>query len=88
MKLNADKLVTQSIKHAPENAGPLNPQMLVIHSLATMRDLSPHYMSRFVSYIDTLMWLEQASDAGDPAATKKASAKSGGKGSARQKAKR
>jgi len=28
--------------------------------LTTMRDLSPHYLSRFVSYIDTLFWLEQA----------------------------
>jgi hypothetical protein len=25
-----------------------------------MRELSPHYLSRFVSYIDTLFWLEQA----------------------------
>jgi hypothetical protein len=88
VKRNADKLVTESIKHAPENAGPLNPQMLVIHSLATMRDLSPHYMSRFVSYIDTLLWLEQAYEPSAAAAGKKASAKSGGKGSARQKSKR
>ena len=84
VKRNADKLVTESIKHAPENAGPLNPQMLVIHSLATMRDLSPHYMSRFVSYIDTLLWLDTACESGAAAAAKKTGAKAGAKGSARQ----
>ena len=79
LKLNAEKLVAQAIEHAPENPGPLNPQMLVIHSLATMRDLSPHYMHRFVSYIDTLLWLEQASKESESAAATKTGAKPGRK---------
>ena len=59
-KLNSDQLVTRIIKEGPENPGPLNPEMLVIRSLATMRDLSPDYLNRFVSYIDTLLWLDDA----------------------------
>ncbi|PLW69965.1 DUF2894 domain-containing protein [Pseudohalioglobus lutimaris] len=60
VKLNADKVVTQALEEVPAEAGPLNPQRLATRSLATMRDLSPHYLSRFVSYVDTLFWLEQA----------------------------
>lgn len=60
VKISAEKLVTQAMKNIPEDAGPLNPQMLVIRSLATMRNLSPQYLNRFVSYMDTLLWLEQA----------------------------
>ena len=83
LKRNAEKLVAQAIEHAPENPGPLNPQMLVIHSLATMRDLSPHYMHRFVSYIDTLLWLEegleQANKQSGPASAKNPGARPGRK---------
>ena len=60
VELNADKVVNQALAEVPESAGPLNPQRLATRSLETMRDLSPHYLSRFVSYIDTLFWLEQA----------------------------
>ena len=60
VKRNADKLVTQAIKEIPEGAGPLNPQKLIVQSLSSMRDLSPHYLNRFVAYIDTLLWLEKA----------------------------
>lgn len=59
-KINADKLVTQMIKNGPENPGPLNPHKLVVRALTDMRDLSPHYLNRFISAIDTLLWLEQA----------------------------
>lgn len=57
-KLNSDKLVTQSINDSPDEPGPLNPQMLAIRSLSLMRELSPLYLNRFVSYIETLLWLE------------------------------
>lgn len=59
-RVNADRVVSQALAGIPEHCGPLNPQRLATRSLATMRDLSPHYLSRFVSYIDTLFWLEQA----------------------------
>lgn len=61
-KLNADKLVKQAVGEAPPDCGPLNPQMLAIRSLTAMSDLSPHYLTRFVSYVDTLFWLEQAGE--------------------------
>ncbi|MFT6274449.1 MAG: hypothetical protein ACJAZ0_000538 [Halioglobus sp.] len=62
VRRNADKLVTQAIREIPEGAGPLNSQKLIVQSLASMRDLSPHYLNRFVAYIDTLLWLEQADE--------------------------
>lgn len=60
VSLNADRVVTTALADIPEDCGPLNPQRLATRSLAAMRELSPHYLSRFVSYIDTLLWLEQA----------------------------
>ncbi len=75
LKLNSDKLVTRVISEGPESPGPLNPQGLVIKSLATMRELSPDYLNRYVSYIDTLLWLEQASAKPKPAKRKKKAAK-------------
>jgi hypothetical protein len=62
VRRNADKLVTQAIREIPEGAGPLNSQKLIVQSLASMRDLSPHYLNRFVAYIDTLLWLEQTGE--------------------------
>ena len=59
-RLHSERVVTQAIQNRPENPGPLNPQMLAIKSLSTMRDLSPDYLNRFVSYVDTLLWLEKS----------------------------
>jgi hypothetical protein len=50
----------QAIERAPANAGPLNSHLLVLRSLAAMRDLSPDYLNRFVSHADTLLRLDQA----------------------------
>ena len=60
-RLHSERVVTQAIQSKPSNPGPLNPQMLAIKSLSTMRELSPNYLNRFVSYVDTLLWLERAS---------------------------
>lgn len=60
VSLNANRVVSEALEAIPGACGPLNPQRLATRSLAVMRDLSPHYLSRFVSYIDTLFWLEQA----------------------------
>jgi DUF2894 family protein len=59
-KLSTNKRLGQALQKNPEDSGPLNPQRLIVSSLATMRELSPQYTSRFVAYIDTLLWLEQA----------------------------
>jgi hypothetical protein len=70
-KLSADKQVTQALNQAPRNAGPINSHMVVLRSLALMRDTSPDYLNRFMSYVDTLLCLEQGKAA--PPAPAKAS---------------
>lgn len=58
-KLSVDKRVTQALAQAPKNAGPINSHRLVLRSLALMRDISPDYLNRFTSYVDTLLCLDQ-----------------------------
>lgn len=59
-KLNAEKIIRMAIKSGPDNPGPINPHMLAIRSLSSMQKLSPSYLQRYLSYIDTVFWLEQA----------------------------
>ncbi len=59
-KLSAEKQLTQALEQAPKNAGPINSHMLVLRSLALMRDISPDYLNRFMSYADTLLCLDQS----------------------------
>lgn len=59
-KISIQKQVTQAIAQAPQNAGPINSHMLVLRSLGLMRDLSPDYLNRFMSYVDTLLILEDS----------------------------
>ena len=70
-KLNSEKLIRQAIKDGPDNPGPINPHMLAIRSLSTMQSLSPQYLKRFLSYIDTVFWLEQAGEELKPKTTNK-----------------
>jgi hypothetical protein len=58
-KLSVDRQVAQALEQAPKNAGPINSHMLVLRSLTAMRDISPDYLSRFMSYADTLLSLDQ-----------------------------
>ncbi|MEP4485240.1 MAG: DUF2894 domain-containing protein [Halioglobus sp.] len=58
-QLEAEHLVLQASRAAPEDSGPLNPKKLAIRSLLTLQALSPDYAGRLVSYLDTLAWLEQ-----------------------------
>jgi hypothetical protein len=59
-KLSAERRLTQSLAKLPQNAGPLNSHNLVHQSLTLMRELSPDYLNRFVSYVDALLWVDQA----------------------------
>jgi hypothetical protein len=59
-KLSSNKRVTQALAQAPKNAGPINAHSLVLRSLAMMREVSPDYLNRFTSYLDTLMGLAQS----------------------------
>lgn len=45
----------------------MNSQHLVLRSLELMRDLAPDYLQGFMSYIDTLIWLEHADPSRNPA---------------------
>jgi hypothetical protein len=62
-----ERRVEIAIRQGPESPGPLNPQMLAIKALTSMRDLSPQYLSRYVNYLDALFWLEHAADRPAPA---------------------
>ena len=66
-KLGVDQRLNQSLAKVPENAGPLNSHGLALRSLKLMRDISPHYLHRFMSHLDTLLWLDQVDDGGVPA---------------------
>jgi hypothetical protein len=63
-RLSADRRLTQSQALVPENAGPLNSHHLVHRSLTLMRELSPEYLSRFMSYVDALLWIDAAGGVG------------------------
>lgn len=75
-RVSAVDQIEQSIVRGPENAGPLNSHMLVLRSLALMRELSPDYLRRFMSHVDTLLWLDAPPVTAGPATNGKA-----GKGS-------
>lgn len=60
-KVAAQDKVQRALQRQPRNAGPLNSHMLVLRTIELMRDLSPDYLARFVTQLDTLLWLEQAS---------------------------
>lgn len=51
--------VDAAVTRGPENAGPLNSHALVLRSLALMRRLSPDYLRRYLSHMESLMVLEQ-----------------------------
>jgi len=58
-KLSAEHQLNRALDQAPRNAGPINSHMLVLKSLALMRDISPDYLNRFMAYADALLCLEQ-----------------------------
>lgn len=61
-QFETDALVDAIVNNNPDELGPLNPQKLLIRSLESMRELSPHYLNRFVGYIDTLVRLEKSEE--------------------------
>jgi hypothetical protein len=58
-KVRTDGQLRQSLEQVPTNAGPLNSGVLVHRSIMLMRELSPEYLQHFMSYADTLSWMEQ-----------------------------
>jgi len=59
-KVAADAQVDKALARAPENAGPLNSHLLVLRSLAALRELSPEHLHGVLAQLDALLWLEQA----------------------------
>lgn len=57
-RMSVDKQLALAMKQAPQNAGPINSHMLVLRSLAMMQEISPDYLGRLVSYVDTLLSLD------------------------------
>ncbi len=76
-KISVAKQVTQALDQAPQNAGPINSHMLVLRSLALMRDASPDYLNRFMGYADTLLQLDEAQFAKAPVKKSAGPAKAG-----------
>jgi hypothetical protein len=58
-RVSTERQLRQSLEQVPGNAGPLNSSSLVHRSLSLMRELSPGYLQQFLSYVDTLSWMEQ-----------------------------
>ncbi len=51
-----------AVSRTPANAGPLNSHALVLRSLERMGELSPDYLRRFIVQVETLQWLERATE--------------------------
>ncbi len=62
-KISVQKQVRQAIAQAPHNAGPINSHMLVLRALAWMQEISPDYLNRFMTHLDTLLCLEATEQA-------------------------
>lgn len=58
--LQAHKQVSQAMAQAPQNAGPINSHMLVLRALGLLRNISPDYLNRLMTHVDTLLCLEAA----------------------------
>ena len=63
-EVRIESQIRQSLEQVPADAGPLNSGSLVHRSLTLMHELSPGYLQHFLSYIDTLSWMEQMNDGG------------------------
>jgi hypothetical protein len=82
-KVRTQKQLRQSLEQVPGNAGPLNSSSLVHRSLSLMRELSPGYLQQFLSYVETLSWMEQI-NSGGASTDKEAPRATGGGGSAKK----
>jgi len=58
-QIAAERQLADAIQHAPDNAGPLNSQRLMVRAMTRMQALSPDYLRRFLGQMDTLLWLDQ-----------------------------
>ena len=62
-QLQAVDRVAQALARKPRNAGPLNSHALVLQTFALLQAASPQYLRRIVDVVETMHWLERATDA-------------------------
>lgn len=58
-RLGTGSQLKQSQRQVPDNAGPLNSNHLIHRALVLMQEQSPGYLQHFLTYVDTLAWMEQ-----------------------------
>lgn len=79
-RLSVEQELQRALAQVPANPGPLNPHLLVLRSLRQLQALSPAYLARFVSQVETLIWLERVSFGTLPARPVVAKAATGANG--------
>lgn len=57
-QMSLDRLLARVMKEIPENAGPLNPERLVIRSFKALQEISPDYLSGLISYYESLLTMQ------------------------------
>lgn len=57
-KMAVERLLNRVMQEIPENAGPLNPERMVIRCLSALQDISPAYAMRLISYYESLICLQ------------------------------
>lgn len=68
-RLQAVDRVAQALARKPRNAGPLNSHALVLQTFALLQAASPEYLRRVVDVVETMHWLERATET--PASARK-----------------
>lgn len=58
-RLSVDRQLNRSLQKTPDNPGPLNSHALVLRALQQMDAIAPCYLDRFVSQVETLLWLDR-----------------------------
>ena len=69
VRLYVAQQLHRSKRQAPENAGPLHSQGLVLRALQQLQSISPDYLERLVPHLESLIWLERAPAAAPPRAS-------------------
>ena len=60
-RLHVQQLLARSLAQVPDNPGPLNSQLLLLRALQRLQTLSSGYLEAFISQVETLQWLAEAS---------------------------
>lgn len=70
-RLRAEHRLRQALAQVPAKAGPLHSSQVVHRALQALHGLSPAYLDAFMSHVDTLLWLEQATGGNLPRARRR-----------------